>query len=314
MFKIARLPTFAVLFVALLGASPASALVNRAFVSGAGSDSGSCGAVTSPCKTLQYVHDSIINPGGEIVITSAGEYGPLTITKALTVVNDGSGVASVTQPAANANAIWINASTSDVVVLKGLELDGAWAAVTGVYMQSASSLQMIDCVIRRFKYNGVYATPPNWAKVLMSNVAVSDIGGNGVTIMPAGGFAGSFQNLRFTNLLNGFEISGKNAVAGSPIYSVVTDSLATGTSNGFLSTSSAGAPAPMLNLSNVRAIGNGIGVISNRGNVRLSRTSVSGNGTGVSISASVVYSDKTNSIVDNGSNVLGGTIIAVNPD
>lgn len=314
MAQIARFPAFVVLFGALLGAPPASALVSRAFVSGSGVDSASCGAATAPCRTLQYVHDGIINPGGEIVIAGAGEYGPLKIAKALTVVNQGAGVASLTQPAPNANAIWINAAASDVIVLKGLEIEGAWAAVTGVYLQSAGSLQMIDCVIRRFKSNGVYATPPNWGKILMSHVSVSDIGGNGVTILPAGGFAGSFQNIRLTNLQNGFELSGKNAAAGSPIYGVVTDSVATGTSNGFLSTSAPGAPTPTLNLVGVRVNGNGIGVISNRGNVRLSNSTVAGNGTGVSISASAVYSNKTNSIVDNGANVVGGTIKATAPD
>jgi len=312
--RIVRFPAMFALVGILTAASPASALVNRAFVSGSGADSGTCGTVAAPCKTLQFVHDSIVNPGGEIVIMGAGEYGPLIITKSLTVVNQGAGVASVTQPATDQNAIWVRAGAGDSVYLKGLTIEGVWAAASGVYFQSGAALQIFDCVIRRFKYNGVYATPPAWSKFTMTNVSMSDIAGSGVVVNPTGGFAGSFQGLKFTNLQNGFEISGRNSAAGSPVYSLVTDSTVAGVSNGFLSTSIAGAPIPTLALDNVRITGSGIGVISNRGNVRLSKSTIVGNGTGISISSGSVLSNKTSSVIDNGANVNGGTITAVTPD
>ena len=47
-------------------ASPAQALSNRAWVSGHGTDVAGCGAPTSPCRSLQYVHDNIVGAGGEI--------------------------------------------------------------------------------------------------------------------------------------------------------------------------------------------------------------------------------------------------------
>ncbi len=311
---IVRLSVFAALVGALVNATPASALVNRAFVSSGGADSGTCGAVTAPCRTLQYAHDNIINAGGEIDIVNTGEYGPLTITKAVTVANQKSGVASVTQPKASASAIWIKAGAGDVVVLRGLEIDGEWAAATGVYFQSAGSLQVVDCVVRRFKGNGLFATPPAWGKLVMTNVSVSDIGGNGVTINPTGGFAGSFQQLRFSNLQNAFELSGRAAPAGSPIYSLVTDSMASGVTTGFLSTSIAGAATPTLALDSVRVSGAGTGLIANRGNIRLSKSLILGNGTGATMSSGAIYSNKNNAISDNGRNVVGGTLTQLSLD
>ena len=49
-----------------LNAAPAQALVNRACVSGHGTDAAGCRAPTSPCRSFQYVHDNIIAPNGEI--------------------------------------------------------------------------------------------------------------------------------------------------------------------------------------------------------------------------------------------------------
>ncbi|WP_158818603.1 hypothetical protein [Methylocapsa sp. S129] len=79
-----------------LGASSAWAQsLNRAWVSGHGADAAGCGAPASPCRSLQYVHDNIIAAGGEIDILDPAGYGAITITKALSIVNDGVGTAGV---------------------------------------------------------------------------------------------------------------------------------------------------------------------------------------------------------------------------
>lgn len=308
-----RVFALAATFSALIGVSPAMALVNRAFVSATGTNGASCGTVTAPCKTLQYVHDSIVNPGGEIVITGPGEYGPITITKALTIVNQGGGTASLSQPLSSQNAVWIRAGANDSVFLRGLTLEGAWAASTGIYYRSGGSLQVSDCVIRRFKSLGVFAAPTGSSKVLMTNTIISD-NGSGVLLAPVASFAGAIRSVRFINNANGFEVSGRNAPAGTPIYVVMSESVGTGNSNAFMSTSISGKAIPTFALDRDTASGNGIGVLANRGNVRLSNTIVAGNGTGVSISSGVVFSNKTNSIVDNGARVLGGAITAVAAD
>lgn len=313
MVSVARAFAAVAATLAAFVAAPAFAGVNRAFVSATGSNAASCGAATAPCKTLQYVHDSIINWGGEIVIMGSGDYGPLTITKALTVANAGGGVASLTQPLTGQNAIWIKAGAGDAVYLRGLTLEGLGAAASGIYFQSGASLTIESCVIRRFRNSGLYAAPSGSAKLLMSDTLFSDNGG-GAVIAPAQSFSGAVSGLRMINNGNGLEITGRNAPAGTPIYLVAADSLASGNAMGFLSTSIAGKAIPTLALDRAYASGNGFGVTANRGNVRLSNSTIAGNGYGVSISSGVVFSTKTNSVVDNGSKVAGGALTVIAPD
>ena len=71
-------------------ATPAQALLSRAWISGKGIDSASCGPITAPCRSLQYTHDSIIAAGGEIDVLDSAGYGSLSITKSLTVISNGS--------------------------------------------------------------------------------------------------------------------------------------------------------------------------------------------------------------------------------
>ena len=75
---------------------------NRAWVSGKGIDQAGCGAPTSPCRSLQYVHDNIIVDGGEIDILDPAGYGAIVITKAISIVNDGVGTAGVQATSGNA--------------------------------------------------------------------------------------------------------------------------------------------------------------------------------------------------------------------
>ena len=114
-----------------LNAAPANALVNRAWVSGHGTDAAGCGAPTNPCRSFQYVHDNIIAGGGEIDALDGADYGAITITKALSIVGDGT-LAAVEQPNAGQNAITINASLTDAVHLRGLTIDGLGVATNGI--------------------------------------------------------------------------------------------------------------------------------------------------------------------------------------
>jgi hypothetical protein len=67
-----------------LVASPALA-ASRTFVSGAGSDSGDC-SLAAPCPTFAYALTQTAESGEITVLTSAG-YGPVTITKSVSIIN-----------------------------------------------------------------------------------------------------------------------------------------------------------------------------------------------------------------------------------
>src|SRR5882757_6750105 len=95
-----------------LSATPASALNGRTWVSGLGNDANPC-TRTQPCLTFQAAHDKTA-AGGEIDVLDPGGYGTVTITKSISIVNEGVGVAGI-RTVAGATAITINAGSGDVV-------------------------------------------------------------------------------------------------------------------------------------------------------------------------------------------------------
>src|SRR5471032_1373868 len=127
---------------------PAQAASSRAWVSGHGVDQAGCGAPTAPCRSLQYAHNNAVNAGGEIDILDPAGYGAITITKSISIVNDGVGTAGV--QATSGNAITINAGAGDAVYLRGLNLDGAKAGTNGVVFNTGGALTIVGCVVRHF--------------------------------------------------------------------------------------------------------------------------------------------------------------------
>ena len=104
-------------FSLLVNATPARA-VGQTWVSATGSDSGTC-PITAPCLTLQFAHNQTSN-GGAINVLSSGSFGPLTITKSISIVAEG--VEAAINTAAGGAGIIVNANFS-TVSLRGLTLD-----------------------------------------------------------------------------------------------------------------------------------------------------------------------------------------------
>src|SRR5438874_1763423 len=77
------------------------------FVSGLGNDGNPC-TRTQQCLTFTRALAQTFS-GGEIDVLDPGGYGPVTITKAISIVADGIGPVGI-KPAAGANAITINAA------------------------------------------------------------------------------------------------------------------------------------------------------------------------------------------------------------
>src|SRR5664279_2083279 len=97
---------------AALPAAPASALNARSFVSGHGNDANIC-TYAAPCRTFVAAYAKTA-PSGEISVLDPAGYGPLTITTALSIVNDGVGESSIVLRAAG-YASTSNAGPSDPV-------------------------------------------------------------------------------------------------------------------------------------------------------------------------------------------------------
>jgi len=92
---------------------------NFTFVSGVGDDSNPCSR-EAPCRTFAAAI-SKTKTGGEIAVLDPAGYGPVTITKSITI--DGGGMASIL--ATETNGITVDAGPTDVVILRNLSIKGA---------------------------------------------------------------------------------------------------------------------------------------------------------------------------------------------
>src|SRR3954454_21274585 len=111
----------AILLGSCLLVAPAHAQLARTWVSSLGADANDCNRLT-PCRTFQRAHDQTLDLG-EISVIDAGGYGAVTITKGISIINDGVGEAGLLV-SGGLNGITINAGSNDAITLRGLTVKG----------------------------------------------------------------------------------------------------------------------------------------------------------------------------------------------
>src|SRR3954447_4851082 len=173
----------AMLLIALAVPTFASAQATRTWVSGVGDDANPCSR-TAPCKTFAGAISKTAN-GGEINCLDPGGFGGVTITKSLTIkchYTEGGVLVSGT------NAIVINATATDKVTLRGLDINGigtgAPTSLTGVKVLSAKQVNIFDSEIYRFKAGVAVVPTSSQTRVVAKNNHIHD---NGVGVINAPG-------------------------------------------------------------------------------------------------------------------------------
>ena len=293
-------------------AGPAAAQAVRTFVSGHGSDTGTCG-VGSPCRTFAYAITQT-SAGGEIAVLDTAGYGTLSINKAINVIAPDGVEGGITVNTSGVDAIAVAAGSTDSVNLRGLTLTGSGVANDGINFTSGANLNVQNCVIRNFNNEGIAISP-----VANSNVSVLDTlaTGNvdGISVNPTG------SSIRVTATLHRVESIGNQAsgviVLGANATGTVNvtaaDSLASGNGPlnlpfgiGFEVSSVSGKAIATFTVTNSRSLNNGAtGVSSNGTNaiLVLSQTTIAGNPQGYLIqSGGIAYSFDNNQIYDPGNN------------
>jgi len=177
--------------ILLLGANPAMAQATRTWVSGVGDDANPCSR-TAPCKTFAGAISKTA-AGGEISVLDPGGFGGVTITKSITINNNG-GEAGVL--VSGTNAIVINAAATDRVVLRGLTIEGLGTGLNGVRVLSAAEVVIEDCLIQNFRganpSAGVLLAPSaGWTRLTLTHSTIAfngqSVAGNaGVLLKPTG--------------------------------------------------------------------------------------------------------------------------------
>jgi hypothetical protein len=178
------------LLALLLLASSASAQATRTWVSGVGDDANPCSR-TAPCKTFAGAIAKTV-AGGEINCLDPGGLGALTITKAITISCE-VGTAGVL--VSGTNGINVNAATTDVVVLNGLDFQGLGSGLIGVSIGQAAAVHIQHCRISGFRAGtavGILFAPAagTTEELFVADTTVSENGtgttGGGIIVMPSG--------------------------------------------------------------------------------------------------------------------------------
>jgi hypothetical protein len=248
--------TFIALSLAtLLYAMPAQAQATRTWVSGVGDDANPCSR-TAPCKTFAGAISKTA-PGGEINVLDPGGFGAVTITKSITISSEGFEAGVLVS---GTNGIVISAASTDVVVLRGLDIEGLGTGLDGIkVLGSLGALHVEKCTVNDFRgSNGSgieVATTSGTTLVFIKDTIVRDNGqgtGGGIFINPAGATVkASLDNVRLDNNVFGLKVLGSSTTQ-------VNNSSAAGNANaGF---SNAATPAT-LSLSHSVTTGNGTGVV-----------------------------------------------------
>jgi len=168
---------FAVAVTSLMAiVANAAPTMQRAWVSLDGVDGPNCGSGGTPCRSFQYTHDNIVVNGGSIFVKDSAGYGPIAISKSISIINDGAAMAAIF--AASGNAISVTGGGD--VVLKGLTLDGGGSATNGVAFTSSGSLTMANCTVRGFASNGVSVVPPGGGSIAIVDSLITGNAGAGV--------------------------------------------------------------------------------------------------------------------------------------
>jgi Pro-kumamolisin, activation domain/Divergent InlB B-repeat domain len=181
------------------GGGPAS----QTFVSATlGNDSNPCTRM-SPCLTFAAALAQT-TAGGEIVVIDPGDFGPVTITKAVSIYSDAFGAAGL-MPSPGTSGIVVSAGAGDTVNLRGLIFDGINASGTsGVVFLSGARLNISKCVFQGFTTSGMTFSP-GAGSATTTRLVVQDTtivnNATGLLIQPTGGIAASVS-LRWLRIDN----------------------------------------------------------------------------------------------------------------
>jgi hypothetical protein len=302
-----------------LASAPAHARA-RVFVASYGSDSNPC-TFGSPCKTFQHAHD-VVDAGGEITAIDSAGFGPINITKAVTITSP-DGIEAGIVPAAGSNAITINAQPSDAIVLRGLTLDGSGVAANGIVFNSGGILRVANCVAQNFVFvNGVQSgfgilIQPSSGTVefVITDTKASNNVNAGISYLPTSGSPvtrGTIDHVVATSNSVGINIVTANST-GDLMLVAVSNSIASNNGTYGMNISANSTGTFLLSIDNISANANETAGINaeNSSKVLLGRSVITANPIGVENNTpNTFFTYKDNRISGNysGTDIVGSPL------
>jgi hypothetical protein len=193
----------------------------RVFVASYGSDSNPC-TFGSPCKTFQHAVD-VVASGGEVSAIDSAGFGPVSISKSVTITSPAGVEAGIAAASNDSNGITINAPGAPIF-LHGLTLEGGGLSDTGSGIKATAfaSLEISDCIVRDYAPNagsGILIESTSAATIAISNTYVA---GDfyGIYVTGTGPLAVALDHITATE-----NTSGITLVAGSGgLYATIANS------------------------------------------------------------------------------------------
>jgi hypothetical protein len=265
----------------------AQAQSSRTWVSGVGDDFNPCSR-TAPCKTFSGAISKTAT-NGEINCLDPGGFGALTITKSITV-DCHDMFAGVLNSGLSAFTVnfdqFAGTDTRKSVRIRNINGQGFNNGTNGVRIVGGAVVTGGTVIVEDCLFDGNFGVPghgivdnrTNGGDLVVKNTVVRNNGGSGMSIVPSSGSVRlnvTVDNCHFNN--NNFGVA-----IGNGVRAQINNSTAMGNTNaGFL------AEGPLavgeLNLSNSVSTSNGTGVqASAGGTVRLYNNDIAFNGAGIS--------------------------------
>ena len=290
---------FAVFAVCLFCSSLANAQATRTWVSGVGDDANPCSR-TAPCKTVAGAISKTA-AGGEINCLDPAGFGAVTITKSVSIDchHTLGGIL-----AASVNGVIINALSTDKVILRGLDINGAGGAggLDGIRFLAGGSLHVEDTTINNMT-NGINVglNQAGNAELYVTNSYIRNNSNVGIFVSNSGNGVVSAVIEKTTSENNVFGLIGRNNTRIEARNSVFSGNSTTGVLSEVLSA----GPVSVINVINSAITGNGTGLsagnsaTAGQGNLRVSSSTISFNSTGVTAGNGVASTFSDNILRDN---------------
>jgi hypothetical protein len=287
-------------------AAVANAQATRTWVSGVGDDVNPCSR-TAPCKTYAGAISKTAKDG-EISTLDPGGFGAVTITKSITINGGGGGqgygsILAALSPQGVLVNITDPADVRKSVRLDWLNINGASTGTNGIRMIAGLVLHVENTLVDGFTTNCLELNMTAGAEIFVNNSTFRNCGGAGVRQQTTGGtLNGSYNNVRMTNNVNGF-----NAQAGT---ANVTNCVISGNSgSGILGSTATGN---VINASNNEVTNNGSGINASTAQttIRINNNFVHRNATGIN-NAGVIETYQNNKVRGNTAETAGGALVNI---
>lgn len=170
----------------------------RTWVSALGDDANPCSR-TAPCRSFAGAISKTAS-GGTIAVLDPGGYGPVTITKPVTIEGT-STLASIISLGGNGITVSITGGTNRDVVLRHLLIEGVSTVegggtepgVNGIQFLDGDSLTVEECYIKSFAKSGISFEPKSDARLAVKSSTVL-LTENAILLAPASSATATIAN------------------------------------------------------------------------------------------------------------------------